>query len=194
VGSAGDREELDSDEFETCPSSGRRYGQTAAVAPIILKTIRVLGSITVPFGPQEFETYPDWGATIFHKTSTLFQRAAPVNRQAQLWIRTLVRSPVPDDLVRRIAERFSPDKIILFGSSARGDASPDSDIDLLVLFSEPADPNKRAAELYASLVEFSRPMDIVVSTTSRFERYRNVVNTLYWPASREGKVLYERAA
>jgi predicted nucleotidyltransferase len=101
---------------------------------------------------------------------------------------------VLDELVRRIAERFSPDKLIHFGSRARGDAGPDSDIDLLVLFSEVADPNKRAAELYASLVDFPRPMDIVVSTNSRFERYRNVVNTVYWPASREGKILYERAA
>ena len=99
-----------------------------------------------------------------------------------------------DDLVRRIAERFSPDKIILFGSRARGDAERDSDTDLLVLFSEVADPNKRAAEIYASLAGSSRPMDIFVSTTSRFERYRNVMNTVYWPASREGKVLYERAA
>ena len=98
-----------------------------------------------------------------------------------------------DGVVRRIAERFSPDKIILFGSRARDDASPDSDIDLLVLFPEVANPNKRAAELYGSLVDFPRSMDIVVSTTSRFERYRNVVNTVYWPASREGKVLYERA-
>jgi predicted nucleotidyltransferase len=101
---------------------------------------------------------------------------------------------VLDDLVRRIVERFCPDKIILFGSRARGDAGPESDIDLLVLFSEVADPNKRAAELYASLAGFPRPKDIVVSTTSRFERYRNVANTVYWPASREGKVLYERAA
>jgi predicted nucleotidyltransferase len=102
--------------------------------------------------------------------------------------------PVLDDVVRRIAERFSPDQIILFGSRARGDARPDSDIDLLVLFPEVANPNKRAAELYASLADFPRPMDIVVSTSSRFKRYRNVVNTVYWPASREGKVLYERAA
>jgi predicted nucleotidyltransferase len=101
---------------------------------------------------------------------------------------------VPDGLIRRIAERFSPDKIILFGSCARGDADPESDIDLLVLFPDVADPNKRAAELYASLVDFPRPTDIVVSTTSRFERYRNVVNTVYWPAAREGKVLYERSA
>jgi predicted nucleotidyltransferase len=101
---------------------------------------------------------------------------------------------VLDDLVRRIAERFSPDRIILFGSRARGDGGPDSDIDLLVLFPEVADPKKRAAELYAALGDWTRPTDIVVSTTSRFERYRNVVNTIYWPASREGKVLYERAA
>ena len=110
-------------------------------------------------------------------------------------MRDVAESPeVLDRLVRRIAGRFSPDKIILFGSRARGDAGFDSDIDLLVLFAEVADPNQRAAELYASLVDFPLPMDIVVSTSSRFERYRNVVNTVYWPASREGKVLYECAA
>jgi predicted nucleotidyltransferase len=103
-------------------------------------------------------------------------------------------NPVPNDLVWRIAERFSPDKIILFGSRARSDAPPDSDIDLRVLFPDVADPHKRAAELYAALGDFPRPTDIIVSTTSRFERYRNVVNTIYWPASREGKILYERAA
>jgi predicted nucleotidyltransferase len=101
---------------------------------------------------------------------------------------------IPDGLIRRIAERFSPDKIILFGSSARGDAGPQSDIDLLVLFPDVTDSHKRAAELHAALVDFPQPTDIVVSTTTRFERYRNVVNTIYWPASREGTVLYERSA
>jgi uncharacterized protein len=99
-----------------------------------------------------------------------------------------------DFIVQRIAERFAPEKIILFGSHARGDAGADSDIDLLVLFSEVADPNERAAELYASLIGTAVPKDIVVSTTARFERYRDVANTIYWPASREGKVVYERAA
>ena len=97
------------------------------------------------------------------------------------------------DIVRRITEQFSPDKIILFGSRARGDAGPDSDTDLLVLFPEVEDPRKRAVELYLALTDFRGPKDIVVSTTYRFERYRNVANTVYWPASREGKVLYERA-
>jgi uncharacterized protein len=100
-----------------------------------------------------------------------------------------------EQVVRRIAERFSPERIILFGSHARGDASDDSDIDLLVLFSELDDPRARAAQLYAALIGCSElPKDIVVSTTARFERYRNVANTVYWPAAREGKVVYDRAA
>jgi hypothetical protein len=49
-------------------------------------------------------------------------------------------------------------------------------------------------ELYAALVDFPHSTEIIVSTTSRFEWYRNVVNTVYWPASREAKILYERAA
>ena len=99
-----------------------------------------------------------------------------------------------EEMVRRIAQGFSPERIILFGSHARGEAQEDSDVDLLVLFTEVEDPRKRAAELYVALIGCSLPKDIVVSTTARFERYRNVVNTVYWPAAREGKVVYERAA
>jgi predicted nucleotidyltransferase len=102
---------------------------------------------------------------------------------------------VIDEIVSRIAARFSPDRIILFGSQARGDAHEDSDIDLLVLFDDVDDPHALAAEVYAALIGCSvLPKDIVVSTTARFERYRDVANTVYWPASREGKILYERAA
>lgn len=100
-----------------------------------------------------------------------------------------------DEMVRRIAERIAPERIILFGSHARGDAREDSDVDLLVLFPDVDNPRARAAELYAALIDCSAlPTDIVVSTTARFERYRNVVNTVYWPAAREGRIVYERAA
>jgi predicted nucleotidyltransferase len=100
-----------------------------------------------------------------------------------------------EEIVHRIAERFSPEKIILFGSHARGDAGVDSDIDLLVLFSNVEDEHARAGQIYAALIGCSAiPKDIVVSTTARFERYRNVVNTVYWPAAHEGRILYERAA
>ncbi len=103
-------------------------------------------------------------------------------------------SAFPDRLVQRIADRFSPDKIILFGSCARGDNGPDSDVDLMVLFDEVDNPRKRAVDIEIALLDFPRATDILVSTTYRYERFRNVVNTIYWPVSREGKVLYERAA
>jgi predicted nucleotidyltransferase len=100
-----------------------------------------------------------------------------------------------EEMAQRIAAAFSPDKIILFGSRARGEAGPESDVDLLVLFDELEIPRGRAAQLYSVLAGCSSlPKDIVVSTTARFERYRDVVNTVYWPAAREGKILYERAA
>jgi predicted nucleotidyltransferase len=107
-------------------------------------------------------------------------------------IRAVENPAILDELVQRITARFAPDKIILFGSRARGDELPDSDIDVLVLFDEVEDRHRRTTDLYLALAGLGKPMDIVVSTTGRFERYRNVVNTIYWPASREGKVLYER--
>jgi uncharacterized protein len=104
-------------------------------------------------------------------------------------------SPEIAEIVQRIASRFDPDKIILFGSHARGDAGPDSDIDLLILFSHLANPLHRQAELYRALIGCTAsPKDLVVSTTERFERYKNIANTVYWPAAREGKVIYERTA
>jgi predicted nucleotidyltransferase len=98
-----------------------------------------------------------------------------------------------EDMVRRIVQRCSPQKVILFGSHARGEADAESDVDLMVLFREIDNPRQRAAELYRLLSEGAFPKDIVVSTTARFERYKNVPNTVYWPAAREGKVLYERS-
>jgi predicted nucleotidyltransferase len=96
------------------------------------------------------------------------------------------------ETAKRIAEQFEPERVILFGSHARGEADHGSDVDLMVLFSQLGDPRQRAAEIHNLLAGCGFPMDIVVSTISRFERYRNVPNTVYWPASREGQVLYER--
>jgi uncharacterized protein len=99
-----------------------------------------------------------------------------------------------EEIVRRITGRFSPEKIILFGSRACGDARDDSDIDLLVLFEEVEDDRARAVELYTELIGATKSAkDVLVSTTARFERYRNVVNTVYWPASREGRIIYDAA-
>lgn len=64
-------------------------------------------------------------------------------------------------VVRQIAERFDPERVILFGSHARGDAGPDSDVDLLVVM-ETAESLASSAARVASAVDHPFPLDIVV--------------------------------
>jgi predicted nucleotidyltransferase len=64
-----------------------------------------------------------------------------------------------DEIVNRIAAKFSPERIVLFGSHARGDAREGSDLDLMVLFREVDNPRERAAELYEALIDCDLPTD-----------------------------------
>jgi predicted nucleotidyltransferase len=95
-------------------------------------------------------------------------------------------------MVRQIVNRFHPEQVILFGSFARGNAGPDSDVDLLVVM--PVEGSKRAkqVEIRVALRGIPVPKDIIVSTPEEFAWRRNVVGTIEEPASREGKVLYAR--
>ena len=95
-------------------------------------------------------------------------------------------------MVKRIVRRFAPEKVILFGSHARGDAGPDSDVDLLVVMA--VDGNKRDAQLQirAALRDVRTPKDIIVSTPDEFEWRKDIVGTIEHPATKEGKVLYAR--
>ncbi len=98
-----------------------------------------------------------------------------------------------DEMVRRIVAQFAPDKIVLFGSYARGQAGPDSDVDLLVI--KPIAGSKRAERvaIRAALRGMGVAKDIVLATPEEVEESRDMVGTLIRPALREGKVLYERA-
>lgn len=98
------------------------------------------------------------------------------------------------EMVRRIAERFEPECVILFGSHARGTAGPDSDVDLLVVASAATSKRRLTAEIHKALAGVGLAKDILVCTTDEVERFRDVPGTIVWPALREGKVLYERAA
>jgi predicted nucleotidyltransferase len=90
--------------------------------------------------------------------------------------------------------QFHPDKIILFGSYARGDATEDSDVDLLVVMETKERMNRRALSIRKALWGFSVPKDILVRTPREFqERSNQSWNILYFVAH-EGKVLYEREA
>ena len=96
------------------------------------------------------------------------------------------------EMVRRIVAQFAPDKIVLFGSHARGAASPDSDVDLLVI--KPVTGSKRAERLAirTALRGMGVAKDIVLATPEEIEKSRDLVGTIIRPALREGKVLYER--
>jgi uncharacterized protein len=96
-------------------------------------------------------------------------------------------------VARRIVSKFHPEKVILFGSWARGDARPDSDVDLLVVM--PANGSKRAQQMaiLGALHGIIMATDIVVVTPQEFADYADAVGTIVRPAVREGKVLYARS-
>lgn len=96
-----------------------------------------------------------------------------------------------EEAVRRIVRRFHPEKIILFGSRARGDPGPDSDADLLVIMRVRGSRRQKAARIYLALAGIGMPKDVVLVTPEEFKRHRDVIGTVVYPAVREGKVLYD---
>jgi len=96
------------------------------------------------------------------------------------------------EMVRRIVERFHPEKIILFGSYARGTAGPDSDVDLLVVKSVVGPKQQERLNIRLALRGIGLAKDVIVVTPEEVERDKDLVGTIIRPALREGKVLYER--
>ncbi|MGD0088824.1 MAG: nucleotidyltransferase domain-containing protein [Planctomycetota bacterium] len=96
-------------------------------------------------------------------------------------------------MVRRIVRDFHPDKIILFGSQARGTAGPDSDVDLLVVMPVEGSKREKSIQIRVALSGSGIPLDIVVRTPENLERRWWIPGTIERPALLEGKVLYQRA-
>ena len=99
---------------------------------------------------------------------------------------------VIDRMARRIVRRFHPERIILFGSHARGDAGPDSDVDLLVVMPVKGTRRDKALDIRRALRGIGVPTDIIVTTPEDFAWRKDVVGTIEYPAVREGKQLYGR--
>jgi len=96
------------------------------------------------------------------------------------------------EITRRILSVSAPERIILFGSYARGDFGPDSDLDLLVVMPGVQFPRSESTRLRRALRGLLVPVDIVVVTPQQIERYRNTMGFIYRSAIAEGKVIYER--
>lgn len=90
-----------------------------------------------------------------------------------------------------VLHRAAPDAtIILFGSQARGDAAPDSDVDFLLIAPEVTSRRKEMARLSRLLRPLRIPADVLVFSRRVFDQWAEIPGTVIHDAVREGKVLY----
>ena len=100
-----------------------------------------------------------------------------------------VSHEILEEIVRRIVKAVQPKKIILFGSAAREEMGPDSDLDLLVV--KPCGHRRRTArKIERSLIGIGIPTDVIVAKPEDIQRYKNTIGLIYRPALREGKTIY----
>lgn len=97
-----------------------------------------------------------------------------------------------DEVVRRILQVGSPRRVVLFGSRARGDIRPDSDLDLLIVEDSELPRYRRAPRYLRALLGLFPAKDIVVWTPAEVEAWRNVPNAFVTTVLREGRTIYER--
>jgi len=102
-------------------------------------------------------------------------------------------SPVPAELLDRVVAYFDPNRVILFGSAARGQATPDSDIDLLVVVGDDTPSSKVTVKAgYEARRGYAAPADVIPVREGTFRRNANIAGTLSRAAMLEGVVVYER--
>jgi len=128
------------------------------------------------------------GALLAYRARTGPRRAAsfadlPLSPAAARWL------PV---IKRRIVRGFRPDRIILFGSQARGDARADSDVDLLVVLPSVQHRRRAAARIHGLLAGIPLGKDVIVATPDDLARLADLPGTILYPALREGRTIYVR--
>ena len=97
-----------------------------------------------------------------------------------------------EEFGRRIGREFNAQRVILFGSYARGTVTEDSDVDLLVVAETSLSPPQRYAAVRKLAADFPAGFDIVVKTPDEYNRSRSIVNHIVYFADKYGKVIYER--
>ena len=106
-------------------------------------------------------------------------------------MRGAVKATPLDEIVKRLRQAYSPERIYLFGSHARGDAGADSDFDILVVVPDDAPPSRRGSRIaYQALRGTGAAADVLVWTRSYFESRRHLKASLSGAISAEGRLLY----
>jgi predicted nucleotidyltransferase len=101
-----------------------------------------------------------------------------------------VNQKVLREIIRRIVETAHPERIILFGSAARGKMGPNSDVDLLVVKGGKFDQGRLTGDIYENLYGVGQAVDVIVVTPEQVERHRNKPWLVIAPALREGREVY----
>lgn len=95
-----------------------------------------------------------------------------------------------NNLVKRIIDASHPLRIILFGSIARGEDRPYSDLDIMVIMPNGTHRRETARKIYRHLLGFGVPVDIIVATPEDIEKYSGSSGLIYKEALKDGKELY----
>jgi predicted nucleotidyltransferase len=104
----------------------------------------------------------------------------------------MTQADLLDHVTRTIVERFHPKRIIVFGSHAQGNASPDSDLGIFIEMDTPRRPPDRAIEVSEVFGLRPWPLSVVVYTPEEVQRLRHIHGTLLSVIEKEGKVFYEQ--
>ncbi len=97
-----------------------------------------------------------------------------------------------DEIIRRVVEVAQPERIVLFGSAAKGEMTRHSDVDLLIV-RDGADALELMAQIYRRLHGVGVPVDVIVVSSEDVARYRDSHSLVIKPALREGRTVYESA-
>ena len=100
---------------------------------------------------------------------------------------------VIDEIVRRVVQVAEPDRIILFGSAARGDMGPDSDLDFLVVKSGEYDRAQLEGDIYVAMRGVGLAADFILVTPQQVDRYKHAKFLPIYPALEEGRDVYNYA-
>jgi predicted nucleotidyltransferase len=96
------------------------------------------------------------------------------------------------EIKKRIVDAFAPERVILFGSYAEGRATADSDLDLLVVTERPVDRKEQLARTQALFREMPLPVQVIIISRQEFEETQDVIGGIAYPASKYGRVIYEK--
>jgi len=94
------------------------------------------------------------------------------------------------EIIDRIVDVANPERIILFGSSAREEMNPNSDVDLLVIKDGNFDYYHLLGDIYMNLFGVGIGVDVILATPKQVEKYKNINYLIIAPAIREGKEVY----